>query len=427
MNDNKMSQKKRVILFVLLSAVAMIICLGVVMGVAVSLMTDGVYEFPEEEKTYTVPGKGQETVDFVLSAVENAGDGNTVYLNTSVGVEVSDLTYSGSDSELKLLEHMRGTILGNIDSMYPEDYQGSFADGFSDYPVIELKDVKITASESELDGEKIRSTILADEFISAFDPEDDTVVFQKIKDAYADVFSITKTDIKPIGTEITSEINSVESEKNNAGRITALNLKRSYSAAVSVEFKNDLSSLGSREFTFTYSVTEKYSYTWAGIECTDEMILAVGDEKQLGINATLNDYSDYKTRFVSADESVATIDELGYIKAVGESEEPAIITVYLDYLGNEYKDECAVYVGTPVKKIKISDKKLSVNKGESAVLTVTLSPENATDRKIIWISDDESIATVNDGTVTAVSPGETQIHAVTHDGDYQAICTVTVS
>ncbi|MCQ2463384.1 MAG: Ig-like domain-containing protein [Clostridia bacterium] len=427
MADKNISQKKRIALFIAMSALAMIICLGVVMGVAVSLMTDGVYEFPENEKTYAVPSDGKDTVSYVIDAVKNAVDGNTVYVNTSTAVDVSDLTYSGSDSEMKLLRHMKGKILGNIDAMYPEDYTGSFANGFTDYPVIDLSGVKVTDAHSEADGTKIRSVITTDKFIPAFDPEDDTAAVQKIKEEFADAFTVITADTKPAGVEISSEIFADDPGIVNAGRISSLNIKRIYSADITVEFQKDLSSLGKREFKFSYSVTEKYSYTWAGISCTEEMVLLPGEEKQLSIKATLNDYSDYETRFVSGNEAVATIDDIGYIKAVSGSAEPAIITVYLDYLGHEYSSQCKVYVGTPVKAIDISDKKLTIGTGESAVLTAELSPENATNKNIIWITDDENIVTVENGTVTAVSAGETVIRAVAEDGDYQAICTVTVS
>ena len=423
----EMSQKKRVVVFVLISALAMVICLGVVMGVAISLMTDGVYEFEEVVKEYKAPKDGQGTVDFVLAAIEEAKDENVVYLNTWVNQSIDNLEYSGSESERKLLDHMKGTIAGNIDAMYPGDYNGSFADGFKDYPVIDLAGVNVTETANEVNGTKIRSTVKADKFISAFDPKDDEKAAEQIKKELADVLTVTKSDVKPAGIEIVSEINVNAPEVNNAGRITKLEIKRIYDVKLTAEFKNDLASLETRDFTFTYSVTEGYGYTWAGIECTNEYYLAKGDETQLGVNAKLNDYSDYETRFVSSNEEIATIDEIGYITAVGESEEPAIITVYLDYLGHEYSAQCKVYVTTPVEKIKISEKELNIKKGETAELTATLEPEEATIKNVIWISDDEKIAAVEDGKITAVAAGTTIIRAVAQDGNFQAICTVTVS
>ena len=52
----------------------------------------------------------------------------------------------------------------------------------------------------------------------------------------------------------------------------------------------------------------------------------------------------YSVRFISSDESIATVDEMGYVKGVKASEKPVTITVELEYLGEKFTDECTVYV-----------------------------------------------------------------------------------
>ena len=55
------------------------------------------------------------------------------------------------------------------------------------------------------------------------------------------------------------------------------------------------------------------------------------------------------------------------------------------------------------------------------------SPENASNKKLIWRSDDEKIATVDEhGFVKPVKVGVTKVHAVTEDGGYEAQCFVNV-
>lgn len=66
--------------------------------------------------------------------------------------------------------------------------------------------------------------------------------------------------------------------------------------------------------------------------------------------------------------------------------------------------------------------------GGTETLVATVSPENATNQKVIWTSTDESVATVNvSGVVTGVAEGTATISVTTEDGGKTASCTVTVS
>lgn len=71
---------------------------------------------------------------------------------------------------------------------------------------------------------------------------------------------------------------------------------------------------------------------------------------------------------------------------------------------------------------------MSITKGQTETLTVTLKPDNA-DPFIDWYSDNKAVADVNyRGTVTAVSVGKTNIKAVSMaDNSISATCEVTVT
>ena len=60
-------------------------------------------------------------------------------------------------------------------------------------------------------------------------------------------------------------------------------------------------------------------------------------------------------------------------------------------------------------------------------LKAIVAPADASDRNVTWTSDDPGIAKVENGTVTAVAPGQTTITATTSDGNRTATCTVTVT
>ena len=63
----------------------------------------------------------------------------------------------------------------------------------------------------------------------------------------------------------------------------------------------------------------------------------------------------------------------------------------------------------------------------TATLTATVAPEEATDKTVVWASDNEAVATVAEGVVTAVAEGTATITVTTVDGGFTATCIVTVT
>ena len=70
---------------------------------------------------------------------------------------------------------------------------------------------------------------------------------------------------------------------------------------------------------------------------------------------------------------------------------------------------------------------LTVGEG-TAQLVATIAPEGATDTRLVWLSSDEKVATVDEnGVVTPVGEGNATITVVTVDGNFSDTCTVTVN
>ena len=65
--------------------------------------------------------------------------------------------------------------------------------------------------------------------------------------------------------------------------------------------------------------------------------------------------------------------------------------------------------------------------GESAPLTATVIPFNATDKSVTWESASDAVASVVDGVVTGESAGTTTITVTTTDGSFTDTCAVTVT
>ena len=82
----------------------------------------------------------------------------------------------------------------------------------------------------------------------------------------------------------------------------------------------------------------------------------------------------------------------------------------------------------PVSGVELDKASLSLYEGDTETLTVTVKPDNATNKAVNWSTSDAGVATVdNNGKVTAVSSGTATITVTTMDGGKTASCAVTVS
>ena len=79
-----------------------------------------------------------------------------------------------------------------------------------------------------------------------------------------------------------------------------------------------------------------------------------------------------------------------------------------------------------VTSVTLSTTTLILYEGASETLTATVLPADADDKRLTWTSSDNSIATVNNGTVTAIKEGTTTITAKSHNNK-TAVCAITVN
>lgn len=81
-----------------------------------------------------------------------------------------------------------------------------------------------------------------------------------------------------------------------------------------------------------------------------------------------------------------------------------------------------------VSSISIDQGSVSVKANASTKLTVSFSPDNASDKGLKWSSSDNSVAKVDsNGNVTGVKAGSATITATANDGGHSSSCTVTVT
>lgn len=153
--------------------------------------------------------------------------------------------------------------------------------------------------------------------------------------------------------------------------------------------------------------------------------LVEGDSEQLRATVSPSGAANKAVSWTSSATAVATVDNTGKVTAVNAGS--ATITVKTADGGKTAT--CAVTVTAkviPVTGISIDQGATAeVEEGNTITLTATVQPDNATDKTVTWVSAHESIATVVDGVVTGIAPGQAIISAKA--GDKTATCTVTVT
>lgn len=127
--------------------------------------------------------------------------------------------------------------------------------------------------------------------------------------------------------------------------------------------------------------------------------------------------------------AVATVAN-GIITAVA----PGNATITVTTIDGGLTATCAVTVTPYIEPEPIHPESITLNKtevtleeGAIASLKATVLPTNAENKSVTWSSDNEAVAIVSEGTVTAVAPGKANITATTVDGGLTATCIVTVT
>ncbi len=131
----------------------------------------------------------------------------------------------------------------------------------------------------------------------------------------------------------------------------------------------------------------------------------------------------------SSNSNIASVDKYGIV--TGKSEGVAIITATT--VDKNLSAACIVRVNSPkgnivpVTGIKLNKNALIMKMGVNERLIAVVSPINATNKNVIWESDDSSVVSVDQkGMLTALKPGLATITVRTEDRNYTASCTVVV-
>jgi len=156
------------------------------------------------------------------------------------------------------------------------------------------------------------------------------------------------------------------------------------------------------------------------------LTLTEGETATLTATVAPANATDKSVTWTSSNTDVATVSDAGVVV----TKKPGSATITVTTTDGAKKATCSVKVNAatvPVSGVALSPTQLTLTEGETATLTATVAPENATDKTVTWSSSNTSVATVSSsGLVTAKSAGSARITVTTNDGSKTATCDVTV-
>ena len=157
------------------------------------------------------------------------------------------------------------------------------------------------------------------------------------------------------------------------------------------------------------------------------LALKVGEGETLTATITPGNASDKQLTWSTSDETVASVNQFGDVRALAPGE--ATITVTTVSGGQTHS--CVVTVIQPVTGVEldIEEEDIPVIIGESHTFKAIVLPANASNKKVTWRISGTGITitdydTPGQITIKRTGDGEAVITVVTVDGDFKASCNV---
>lgn len=363
---NKGNNKKQFILFGLCSFLALVLCMSTLVITVKKVeesSTQGEEKALRVSKTH-IDSEALTLTEYMRALTEATQKNKFIKVNSYREVYIDDSSVlidgksDGADKELFIF--MKNRLMSTVDSLYGDDYTGAFGTVNEKMPFIDLAaalDVACSYSVGQtdengeqifdddgnlVDGEyyfltfEIDPASISDERVKKTVGLSDIPHIQEgIKKALSEDCKADFTSVEPEGFVINAKINRLTDE------ISQIEIKRVYRVKADLQFVNKMSVFGEKAAELQYTVQEKYEYSYAGVSFLQNSFKAeAGEEISLNVNAVIEDDSEYEVKFISSDEKIATVDEMGYVQIL--KAEPVVITVQLEYLGEIFTDECII-------------------------------------------------------------------------------------
>lgn len=153
--------------------------------------------------------------------------------------------------------------------------------------------------------------------------------------------------------------------------------------------------------------------------------LLPGEETLINYTIDPQDVTDadqLEIEWSSSDESVCTVAD-GKVIAIGSGAADVVAQIK----GTTIKGSLRIQVASvPVESVSLNLTQTTLSIGMGIRLVPQILPAHATDKTLLWTSENPEIASVIDGTVLGLKEGVSTIRVTSVDGQKTASCQVTV-
>lgn len=232
----------------------------------------------------------------------------------------------------------------------------------------------------------------------------------------------TVSDLSIISTELTEHINFANSIK-----ITPL---RPGVAKITISTTDGTNIAKSVYVKITPDPTVKV----IGVRClTREITIGKGEKDTLDalvlpLDAT-NTYVSWGKAQVSGGSPLSiNIKTVESNRCEITAKSVGIAYVYVETYEGKYKDTCKINIinKVPVTGLSLNQTSKTLKVGETLQLTPVFTPSNATNQNVYWSMDNDSVATIENGLITAVRRGYVTVNCISKEGSFTASCSITV-
>lgn len=382
------------------------------------------------DSTGKVTAVAKGTADITVTTDDSA---KTATCSVTVAVPVTGVTIS--PKTLEIYEGAAGKVSASV---LPADAT--------------VKDVSFSSADHSI------ATVSSDGTVSGIKAGTTTITVTTERGGFTDTCAVTVKEVKVTGVTISPNTLTLKPGSNAKLAISispenasnkGVNIISTDPSVATVDNEGNISALKNgttvlvvttKDGGFTATCNVTVADNTVAVESIsvspDNVTLVIGEKKALSVSILPENASNKSVSFESGNTEIASVSETGEITAVAKGETNITVT---STDGNKTAS-CKVTVIDPseiisVNSVSVSPESVSLKAGESKQLTVSILPEDATNKTVSFVSSDTNIATVTDeGLITAVGTGsdsvseaQAVITVTTEDGEKTASCVVTVT